>query len=248
MELAARDFPTVRARFSGDTPNAPMLAALLRGHLRGRVWVEEVPHGGVALARLDYYGISFVGGQPDVAARTAVTTLLRGMPSLLVVGEDPRADQLGSAIERVEFTQGADDPDVLASLSRPLPPGVRLTSMNGDLLARCGWRHEIEAACGSTARFLTVGRGICAVWDGAPLCEAYAAFRADGRAELGVYTAPDARGQGLARATCAALLLATHVAGERPSWSCNRDNAASLALARRLGFTGERAYRFVRVG
>jgi len=52
----------------------------------------------------------------------------------------------------------------------------------------------------------------------------------------GIVTLPEYRGRGYASAVCAALLRRQLDAGMVPIWSCAADNAASVALARKLGF------------
>lgn len=56
-------------------------------------------------------------------------------------------------------------------------------------------------------------------------------------ADLGVITLPEFRGRGLGRATVQAMSAAALGRGYVPQYRCQRDNTASVALARAAGFT-----------
>jgi len=54
--------------------------------------------------------------------------------------------------------------------------------------------------------------------------------------EPGIFTLPEHRKKGYAAIACAALVHAQLQKGMTPYWSCAADNAASIALAKHLGF------------
>jgi predicted GNAT family acetyltransferase len=65
-------------------------------------------------------------------------------------------------------------------------------------------------------------------------------FAGRGHEEIGVVTEPGYRGRGLS-AACAAGLCGDIVArGRIPSWTTSPDNAASMRVAEKLGFTFQR--------
>ena len=66
---------------------------------------------------------------------------------------------------------------------------------------------------------------------------------ARGVAEVGVGTSAAHRGRGLATLAAARVILACEARGYRPFWNAASQNAASVALARRLGFRTERAFQ-----
>jgi len=55
-------------------------------------------------------------------------------------------------------------------------------------------------------------------------------------AEPGIFTLREHRRKGYAAAVCAALIQAQLQRGRTPYWSCGADNAASINLAKHLGF------------
>jgi RimJ/RimL family protein N-acetyltransferase len=63
--------------------------------------------------------------------------------------------------------------------------------------------------------------------------------------ELGVTTQKAYRGQGFATITCAHLIRLCEAAGSHTYWDCVRLNAGSRAVARKLGFHNERAYKLL---
>jgi RimJ/RimL family protein N-acetyltransferase len=66
--------------------------------------------------------------------------------------------------------------------------------------------------------------------------------------DIGVVTEPAERGRGLSAACARALCLDIQGRGRRPSWSTSPDNAASLRVAEKLGFSVQRRDRLLVVG
>lgn len=74
--------------------------------------------------------------------------------------------------------------------------------------------------------------------DGALACAASMYPWGGGRlADVGVITHPEFRGRGLGRATVRAISAEAMRRGYEPQYRCQRENTASIALARRSGFT-----------
>ena len=76
------------------------------------------------------------------------------------------------------------------------------------------------------------------------ICEAYGAFQGFGQVEIGTITHPDHRQAGHATVLCHRLATLLESRGAAVVWSCDADNAASAAVARKLGFQTERSYAF----
>lgn len=72
--------------------------------------------------------------------------------------------------------------------------------------------------------------------DGAPVAFAYAPWRSARWFDISVDTLPGARQLGLGTIVAAAMIRDERVHGREPVWGADEHNAASLALARRLGF------------
>jgi GNAT superfamily N-acetyltransferase len=65
-------------------------------------------------------------------------------------------------------------------------------------------------------------------------------FVGDRYEDIGVATEPEFRGRGLSGACAGALCEDIRERGRRPSWTTSPDNAASLRVAEKLGFTRQR--------
>lgn len=233
--LASHAYALVAARFAPDTPNAAMLESLLEGRTPGEILVDRADAPTHALAVMGYHRIAFasVDAPPEFLTRA-----IEGRAPILLTTTEPVH---GDALRRIELTRLAEH----HVSARPLPHGCVVRPMDAALVEACRWRHEAVAACGSVERFLSVGFGLVITEGDAIVAEAYACFVGGGRAELGVTTHPDHRGRGLAVIVCAALLDRCAARGLAPTWSCNADHAASLAVARAIGFEGARPYAFV---
>ena len=84
---------------------------------------------------------------------------------------------------------------------------------------------------------IAAGRGpaIAALANGVPVSVCFCARRSEIAAEAGVETAAPFRGRGLAARVVAAWALAVRASGLVPLYSTSWTNAASLAVARKLG-------------
>lgn len=76
---------------------------------------------------------------------------------------------------------------------------------------------------------------VAVVEDGRAVSVCFSSRRADTAAECGVETAAGYRGRGLAARVTAAWALAVRASGRTPLYSTSWSNAASLAVARKLG-------------
>ncbi len=226
--------------FAKEFPNRGMLESVVAGRNPGWVWVDD-PTAPRAVILASGYGWCYASDAvtaEQCAAVIEVDRRLQTMNFLVPPGSPweslfPQAD---AVVERLEFSKHRKT----WNTQPPLPAGVVVQPMTLPLLEQCLWRSEAIADCGSLERFLQIGFGNCAVYQGKPLCESYGSIVGDETIEIGIITHPDWRGRGLAHATCASVVDGIYARGYRPWWSCDRDNHGSRATARKLGFTGER--------
>jgi GNAT superfamily N-acetyltransferase len=78
---------------------------------------------------------------------------------------------------------------------------------------------------------------VAALVDGRAVAFAYVPWQTETLCDLSIDTAPGYRRRGLAAAASARLIDEVRRLGKQPVWGAVADNRASLALARRLGFT-----------
>ena len=146
-------------------------------------------------------------GEPDAAA----ITTLPGTHTLLSTTPLPRSTRA------ILHTLDGDAPDFEGAV--PLPPDAPLPDYLASELAWARARGPIFA---------------CYV-DGEPAAFAYAPWRSPTLFDVSVDVVPAARQLGLGTIVASALIHAEHP--RRPVWGADEDNAASLRLAARLGFT-----------
>jgi RimJ/RimL family protein N-acetyltransferase len=117
--------------------------------------------------------------------------------------------------------------------------------MDEAVLGRCLWRDLMTSAYGTQERFLQHGIGLC-LMAGHEICsEAYAVFFGGGRVEIGVITHEAYRQRGYATVACQHLIKHCETQGYPTYWSCEQDNVASAATARKLGYQVQKEYQWL---
>jgi GNAT superfamily N-acetyltransferase len=231
--------------FDPDLPNRPMLESVLAGRNPGWVFADS-PERPAAAVVVSHYSFTYLGGRPDRALLEFAFARSAPADTPLVIcpsdGAPVPADLIesGRMIDRIEFSRL--EPTWRVPLR--LPQGITLQPMTLGLLEQCLWKEEVLADCGTLQRFLEIGFGVCGVANGLVVSEAYASIPGDHAYEIGPIVRPEFRRQGLAYATCAALIDECRRRGFGTVWSCHRTNEASARLARKLGYQRERPYRF----
>jgi len=130
-----------------------------------------------------------------------------------------------------------------ARLAARLSPSDQLCPVNTTLYQRClasPWSRDLVAQFPTPAVFARRGLGMAVLRRGRLVAGAASYSRYRGGIEVEVDTHPACRGQGLATAASAALLLACLDRGLYPSWDAH--TRQSLALAEKLGYRYSHAY------
>ena len=160
---------------------------------------------------------------------------------------DPRWKLLPQGLDfsgfTLDFTDRRPGPQ-----NKPLPKvpeDCNLHRMDLPLFERSADRSLYLAIYGSAQRALEKGYGICLTNHHELLCEAFAGPIAQGCVEIGTQTHIDHRRKGYATLTCMHLVLEMERMGYRTYWNCAKDNQASIALARKLGFQTEKEYHLM---
>ncbi len=127
----------------------------------------------------------------------------------------------------------------------PIPAGHELHHMDLFLFERCAGKSLYKAKYGSAEKALGKGFGLCLTNNNELVCEAFAGPSWQGMVEIGVETHEAYRHKGYAMLTCLHLINDVEKRGYQTYWNCAKDNLASVALARRLGFHSEKEYRLL---
>lgn len=236
--------------FDPNLPNHPMLFGILAGRNPGRVVVDQsaTPH---QCAVLTSDRLLFVGRATDQAFLDEALHYFRPSGHVGLIASTYASPsqlalpQAAKILNRREFTARAHHPAAWMELKRRLPENGEVRLADHPLLERCEWRSSLEAASGSLERYLSSGLSYCLLQNQDLVAEAHAPFRGEGVVEIGVTTHPAHQGRGYATAVCAYLIEACEQHGLQTYWSCDADNLPSLAVARKLGFGGERDYQIL---
>lgn len=243
--------PKVAELFSPGGPNDMMLYASLDGRYPGVALVDDSESPMQCVLRTAY-GTTFLGGSVDDTFLTDSVDALRKTGTIWVVLSEIEATQrkLPSGydfnIERIEFNSISGFNEKTDAVSRELPEGFQLVEMDRTLLENCIWGNEMKQACGNLENFLRHGFGVCLLRDDQIISEAYAMFEGAGRMELGAITHETHQGQGYGSITCSELIRLCHQRKKQVYWSCHQGNTPSVRLARKLGFSSERKYHWIR--
>jgi GNAT superfamily N-acetyltransferase len=246
LRLTEDSLGRVRSLFDRNMPNSPMIFSVLAGRAPGAVYVDDASHPTACVISMDFLDLAFLGGDVEQEGLVGAVAQLRRQRSVLLSWPPQRARELEppltptEIIDRYEFFDCAPGQAVV-----PIPDGHVIRRMDAELLDGCLWRDLMVQAYGSVERFLQHGFGLCLLSGGEICCEAYAVFRGGGRFELGAITHEAYRRQGCAYLTCRHLIELCEARGCATYWSCEQDNVASVATARKLGYRTRRAYQWL---
>lgn len=257
MLVAIATPQAVDSGLSRVATNVGFARAVMEGRVAGRAWADGTVQP-AAFHALHPYGMSLVWGDGvDRPFDRMVEHLRRGTYRAAAewLQVDPRwhglgwADALGAQVgeavteaepsvavqhTRVNFTF---EPEVFAARNNAtgVPSGWtprRATpadfALQGTVVPSHFW-PDAET-------FIAQGGGWCMVRGAEVGATAFTSFRFGDALELGIETMPAARRQGLGFAVAAAMIADLMRQGIEPIWSCRKQNTASVALARRLGF------------
>jgi len=244
----------IEALLPEDLPTRPRALAVVEGVLAGMLWTDDAerPSWAVVIETAD--GTVFGGG--DLTPRTISRVMAEAMTASgdLIFGftgpNDPMRRLLpsdayyrGSAIDFTDRVPPSAEADLAGAIT---PAGLTLVDLDASILPRTEWAEDTLHAFGSPEAWTERGIGRCLVdGDGAVVAQGMAGPRVRGLMEMGVWTHPAYRNRGLGTIVSRRAAVAAEATGATVWWNTNADNAGSIAIARRLGFTRERRYDLV---
>jgi RimJ/RimL family protein N-acetyltransferase len=232
-----------------DAPSGIRAFAVLDGGNTGRILTDNPANPCWAFVWEADDGTLYRGGRYGREELAQAVGMLRqegtvalgfraGDPELNLFPPDPAA-----GAECLEFDRPIGCSDLFPYLVPP--PGFEVHRMDLELLERSPRRDEKLNRFGDFPRFLIKGIGVCITHEGEVVSEAYADIEIHGVREIGIATQPAYRRRGLALIACAHLIRLCEESGAATYWDCAKFNGGSVALAHRLGFQNERAYRLL---
>jgi GNAT superfamily N-acetyltransferase len=219
--------------------------AVLDGTAGGRILTDDpAAPGWVGVQEFSDAGVLFLAGSLD---RDLVAEVIGRLRQGRVVSVGLAPGFTLSALLPSDFDEdGADieledrDPGVALARFVAPPAGLRLEPIDRDLVPRCLWGPWMVA---SLETALDHGRGYCLLDGELVVAEAFAGPAVGGVLEMAVITREAYQRRGLATVVCARTILECERRGDRTWWSAAAANAASVGLARKLGYRTERRFR-----
>lgn len=242
--------PELISMFNLNMPTGIRAFAVMAGGNSGKIFTDDPAHPQWALVWEADDGTLYRGGKYEKAILAEVVTLLRqdGVVALGFRDGDSDVERFPpdpeAGAECLEFDRPRGISDLTPYLAE-LPVGYKIHKMDRALLELSPKHEENLNRYGSLENFLSKGIAVCIKCDNEIVCEAYADMEIQGRRELGIRTQEPYRKQGLATIACAHLIKLCEEAGAGAYWDCAKFNAGSVALAHKLGFHNERAYKLL---
>lgn len=242
--------PAVRALFDADMPAGARCFATLDGIHKGTILTDDPDNPTWAVVKDAAYGTVYFGGALKASAIYDLIMEFRPESDVLigVWRDDPLLKKLPPSPDydgwTVDFT---DRPagDGLDHLLTRTPDDCEIRVIDRELFERCSWRQHYITQFGSAGAFLNKGLGFCLMKDGEIVSEVYSASCGGRIMEMGVTTQEAHRRRGYATYLCAYTIRECEQRGYTTYWNSARQNGASIALARKLGYQSEREYRLL---
>ncbi|MBL8350685.1 MAG: GNAT family N-acetyltransferase [Burkholderiaceae bacterium] len=198
-------------------------------------------------------------GRLPLAERLALCAAVfdqAGLPMVVRLTPFSRPDGLDGRLAELGY-RSLDDTRVMVATEMPaaedLPPGLQLMPLDaaafaevvGELRGSPAGQRVAQAQRLAASPVPYRGWALRRHDDGTILACGQTAAEADLVGLYDVFTHPEARGQGLARRLCAALLAAARAEGARVAYlQVDADNAPARAIYHRLGFVDAYAYHY----
>jgi GNAT superfamily N-acetyltransferase len=256
-EISSFDNPLARPLFHKLERTHALVAAFFEGVATARLFVDDVaaPTSGVivcnsrVLCAGDASRIDFV----DEMAHTFTDKLIpahiaRGSDAYLVYASEKAWDTvLSNLFPTRELYHGTRQYYEISGLNSipnlPLPDGYSMRLITPELLSSeldglDAVREEMCSERASVEDFLSRSFGICPMYENEIAGWCMSEYNVGDRCEIGIATAPNHQRKGIATlATSYFLADADRRGYTRVGWDCWTRNEASVATARKAGFT-----------
>jgi hypothetical protein len=242
--------PAINSMFNLNMPTGIRVFAVMAGGNNGRIFTDDPAHPLWALVWEADDGVLYRGGEYGRDVLTEAVTLLKqeGIVALGFRDGDSDMDRFPpdpeAGAECFEFDRPVGISDLSPYLG-VLPDGYSIHRMDQALLERSPKHEENLNRYGSIENFLNEGIAVSILHGDETVCEAYADMDIMGIREIGITTQKAFRKQGFATIACAYLIKLCEESGSATYWDCAKFNLSSMALARKLGFQNERAYKLL---
>ena len=238
----------IRSLFRTDEMQAARCFAVLDGAIStGKIIVDNPvdPEWAIVQEAVDH--CLYLGGSIDALSFAEVFAALRQEGNVLVgmLPSDPRIRYLPPDPARDSLTLEFYDRPVGKGLDAYLqvPADCTIKRLDRDLVMRTEWGPNDVEFHGGIETWEKSCFGYCLMHGDEILSEATVGPPGLGLYEPGVFTQQDHRGKGYATMVVARLIQEIEAMGGRTYWNCAKQNVASGAIARKLGYRIEKEYR-----
>jgi len=235
------DDPDGLLRVAAQLPDTPETVIAL--HLLRRGLCRAYVAGSIGQPEAIVIDTDEVPGEPGCYGDdpAAIWSALQEVPNWFAANmREAVAPNVSAMVERewretvsylgdLHFTLQQPAPEFATTAVRLLGPDDLALLMAAPALVQGG-------GFGNPVAMLADGIVAAAVVDGAIIAIAHTSAITEQYADIGVATLPEYRGRGFATSTASLVARGIQQHGRTPVWSCGETNAASLGVARRLGF------------
>lgn len=258
QEMPRNEYWRAIELLSGVSINHLFARAVLEHRCLGDVFVDRVERPGVVYV-VHPYGMSLVFGREGAPLDDELLFQVVSRPRaacewLQVVPPEwgERLTRLASSVtidvERHTRVNFAFEPRRFHALRASRPTSTHaIVRVDRDLFERTRGSVVPRLFWNDAEDFLEHGLGFALMLDGDPAAMAFSSFVIGSELELGIETADQHRGRGLALEVCTMLVDACIARGLTPVWACRLGNTASYRLAEKLGFEVSRHLPYFRL-
>jgi RimJ/RimL family protein N-acetyltransferase len=214
----------------------------------GKIIVDNPVDPKWAIVQEAVDGCLYLGGSIDAFSLTEVFAALLQEGDVLVgmLPSDPRIQYLppdpaydGLALEFYDRPIGQG----LEPYLRQVPSDCTIKRLDRHLIMRTEWGPNDVAFYGGFDIWEKICFGYCLMRGDEILSEATVGPPGLGLYEPGLFTQKDYRGKGYGTMVVARLIQEIEATGGRTYWNCAKQNMASVAVARKLGYRTQKEYR-----
>jgi hypothetical protein len=242
--------PLIKSFYKPRDPAGLRCIAVLDGIRPGNIFTDDPKNPTWVVVWESTFGALYPAGKVSVSLLSVLIQKFREermvflglwIDDVLLGSIQPEFDQEGRVLEFYNRIQDGR----LQILIEQLPKGAEFRTVDKNLIERSvnrdlhltGYTSPESALEDLTGFFLMKGDEI--------LSEALAGAAVMGTREIGIDTPEPYRQRGYATITCAKLIQYCEQQGMQTYWNCNKNNAASIALAHKLGYQTEREYKLL---
>lgn len=252
IEISANQVtPEVRSLFRQDEPQAPRCFRVLDGVIHaGKIITDNLETPTWAVVQEPFDQTLYFGGAIDAGIVATMIARLR-LEGDVLVGmwlDDPRLALLpgdnyydGRTLEFYDRPIGAG----LAQYLDANPAGCELVRLDKNLVMQTEWGPDDVRAAGGLEIWEKEYIGYGLLKEKQIVAEAAAGPPVSGMYEPGVFTHKAHRKKGYGTIVSARLIHEIENRGGQTYWNCAKQNTASAAIARKLGYRIEKEYRCI---